>query len=77
MFCLRNWFRFARVSSVVSRGEFVLDFESDGLGIYPVDLAGGSESLTAVWLRSNREQDGSFDDQLAEGVFVGLADKSG
>lgn len=55
----------------------MLDFESDGLGIYPVDLAGGSESLTAVWLRSNREQDGSFDDQLAEGVFVGLADKSG
>jgi hypothetical protein len=67
----------ARVSSLVSCGKFLLDFESDGLGIYPADLGGGSGSLTTVWLRSSREQDDSFDDQLAEGAFVGLADKSG
>jgi hypothetical protein len=79
LFCLRDWLQFwlPRVSSLVLRGEFLLDFECDGLGIHLVDLGRGSESLTAVCRRSGREQDDSFHDQLADSAFVGLTDKSG
>jgi hypothetical protein len=78
-FLLRDWLQFwlGRVSSLVSCGILLLDFEGDGLAVQPVSLGGGSQGLAAVYLRSCGEQNDSFDDQLADSTFVGLANKSG
>ena len=76
---LRSWLflRFDGLPRFLLRGEFLLDLEGHGIGIHSVDLGGGAENLASVGLGPRGEQNHSFDNQLADCAFVGLADEGG
>jgi len=75
--CRWFWLWLGGLPRLLLGGELLLDLEGHGIGIDSVHLGGAAQRLPSVCMGSSREQNRSFDNQLADCAFVGLADEGG
>jgi hypothetical protein len=72
--CLLGSIGLDRLPRLVLRGELLLHFGGDGLGVHLVGLRGAAENFAAIRLRPCRKQNDNLDQGAAKLAFICLTE---